>query len=117
MQLIIRMLKRPQSRLIQIITNIIAQFYFLYTELYFEPSPPDQYHPTLSDVVGSNYYDRNAQTLHITLQGGSVVEVRESQMVVISFDLPAVTPDEFFDNNIVDNLAAFLDVISTHRPP
>lgn len=78
---------------------------------YLTPTTPGQYAPTFGDKAGSNYFDRDSHIIHITLTGGIVVEIREAPVVVITFNMPAVTPDEFFDNgNLVENLALFLDV-------
>lgn len=76
-----------------------------------QPTTPGQYVPTTYNNIGANYFDRIAQTFYITLGGGSVVEIREADVVVITFNMPAVTPDEFFDNGrLVTNLALFLNV-------
>lgn len=85
---------------------------FSVTGVYSPPATPDQWHPTLAHPPGANYYDRDYQTIYITLAGGdNVVEIRESQVIMITFQLSVDTPDEFFDNgDIINHLALFLDV-------
>lgn len=38
------------------------------------------------------------------------MEVRTSPLLVIAFELPAMTEDEFFGDNLVQNLAAFFNI-------
>lgn len=42
--------------------------------------------------------------------GSAEVTVTQSEVIVVSFTLPAMTDDEFFGAKIVENLAAFLNV-------
>lgn len=89
--------------------SYLSLLYF--TDVFLKPDATNSYLPTINDNPGANFFDRNAHLLHITLAGGSVVEIHEAAVVVITFNMPAVTPDEFFDGGqLVQNLAAFLDV-------
>lgn len=38
------------------------------------------------------------------------MEIRTSPLLVIAFELPAMTEDEFFGANLVQNLAVFLKI-------
>lgn len=48
--------------------------------------------------------------LKVLVRGSQPVEVRTSPVLVIAFELPAMTEDEFFGDNLVQNLATFLKV-------
>lgn len=48
--------------------------------------------------------------LKVLVRGSQPVEVRTSPLLVIAFELPAMTEDEFFGENLVQNLATFLKI-------
>lgn len=72
--------------------------------------PPDQYVPQLNATVGTNYFDQDYKMLKIVLRGSTPVEIRTSPVLFISFNLPAMTEEEFFGDNLIRNLAAYLKV-------
>lgn len=74
--------------------------------------PSANFIPKLSSRNGANYFDRDAQTLHVTLYGGGeAVDIITADVLFVSFQVPAISPDEFFDGgNLVENLASFLGV-------
>ena len=62
-----------------------------------------------SDVHGDNFFDYNTRLQYVVVKGGSKfspVEIRTSPGIVVSFDMPALTVDEFFEENLIDNLIA-----------
>lgn len=69
-----------------------------------------QYVPQLSDMLGTNFFDQDYKMLKVIVRGSQPVEVRTSPLLVIAFELPAMTEDEFFGDNLVQNLAAFLNI-------
>ncbi|XP_045897279.1 fibrocystin-L-like, partial [Micropterus dolomieu] len=71
-----------------------------------EPIYTDQYVPQLNATVGTNYFDQDYKMLKIVLRGSTPVEIRTSPVLVISFNLPAMTEAEFFGDNLIRNLAA-----------
>ncbi|XP_045915057.1 PKHD1 like 1, tandem duplicate 1 [Micropterus dolomieu] len=75
-----------------------------------EPLYADQYVPQLNATVGTNYFDQNYKMLKIVLRGSTPVEIRTSPVLFISFNLPAMTEAEFFGDNLIRNLAAYLKV-------
>ncbi|XP_011607160.2 fibrocystin-L isoform X2 [Takifugu rubripes] len=75
-----------------------------------KPTHPGQYVPQLSAILGTNYFDQDYKMLKVLLRGSQPVEVRTSPVLVIAFELPAMTEDEFFGENLVQNLATFLKV-------
>lgn len=62
---------------------------------------------------GSNFFDPDYKMLHILLRGSEPVQIRTSPVLFISFNIPAMTVDEFFGDKLVSNLALFLKVPST----
>lgn len=84
--------------------------------LVYDPPPvgePDKYKPsatTCSDASGSNFYDRSAGILTILLKGPKPVRVFTVDSVIVSFQFPSMSLDEFYGGNIVMHIAAFLDI-------
>uniref|UniRef100_H3CIT3 PKHD1 like 1, tandem duplicate 1 n=1 Tax=Tetraodon nigroviridis TaxID=99883 RepID=H3CIT3_TETNG len=75
-----------------------------------KPSYSGQYVPQLSDALGTNFFDQDYKMLKVLVRGSQPVEIRTSPLLVIAFELPAMTEDEFFGDNLVQNLAAFLKI-------
>ncbi|XP_069815730.1 fibrocystin-L-like [Dendropsophus ebraccatus] len=76
-----------------------------------EPTYQGQYMPQLSSLVlGENYFDKDYNMLYVLVRGSTPIEIRTSPLIVISFNMPAMTEDQFYGENLVKNLAAFLKV-------
>ncbi|KAM4704928.1 fibrocystin-L [Rhinophrynus dorsalis] len=76
-----------------------------------EPSYPGQYLPQLnSSVVGENFFNSDYRMLYLLVRGSTPVEIRTSPLIVIAFNLPAMTVDQFYGDNLVNNLALFLKI-------
>ncbi|XP_036732330.2 LOW QUALITY PROTEIN: fibrocystin-L [Manis pentadactyla] len=78
---------------------------YLYTE---------QFLPNLnSTVFGENYFDRTYQMLYLLVKGNIPIEIHTTAVIFVSFQLPAVTEDDFYSSqNLVRNLALFLKIPS-----
>jgi len=77
--------------------------------LLLEPSP--DHRPTLQSSHGANFYDREAQILHVTIQNSTPIDIFTGDVVVVTFGIPPVKPDDFFDSgDLVNTLASFLGV-------
>ena len=64
-----------------------------------------------NDVSGANYIDRDRNLLYILIRGSDMIRVTRSKVVIVSFSLPFMSPEEFFDEeNIVTAIAAILDI-------
>ena len=74
------------------------------------PPPSGHYVPALNSSLGSNFFDRDTKMLQLLVRGSEPVEVRTSPLLVIAFNLPAMTEEEFFGDSLVRNLALFLNV-------
>ncbi|XP_069076730.1 fibrocystin-L-like isoform X2 [Pleurodeles waltl] len=79
---------------------------------YKEPKYPEEFLPALNSAThGENYFDSTYQMLYILLRGSTPVEVRTSPLLMIGFNLPAMTVDQFYEGkNLVNNLAIFLKI-------
>jgi plastocyanin len=74
------------------------------------PNRPDLFRVNLTDPHGTNFYDRDRKTLYITLTGSSPVEIHTSPLIQISVTLAPITVDEFFGENLRNNLATLLNI-------
>ena len=70
----------------------------------------DDFIPTISDSHGTNYYSRASKKLYIVVKGDKPVMIVTSQVIQLGFNLPAVTVDEFFEENLISNLALLLGI-------
>ncbi|XP_069813288.1 fibrocystin-L-like isoform X2 [Dendropsophus ebraccatus] len=76
-----------------------------------EPTYQGQYMPQLSSLVlGENYFDKDYNMLYVLVRGSTPIEIRTSPLIVISFNMPAMTEDQFYGEDLVKNLAAFLKI-------
>ena len=69
----------------------------------FIPSPS-------TDPHGTNYYDRSEKKLYIVIRGDRAVRVETTPVIQLGIDLPPITIDEFFEVNLVRNLALLLGI-------
>ena len=67
--------------------------------------------PDISDKVnGENYVKFYENTLYWVQCGDGEVEYRTADVLIVSFGLPAMNNEEFYGEQIVNNLAQFLSV-------
>nr|CAB3264911.1 fibrocystin-L-like [Phallusia mammillata] len=72
---------------------------------------PDGYKPAIDSTVnGANFMDPATRLLYVTLRGSEPIEIVTVPLVLITFQVQAVSIDDFFGKNIISNLATFLDV-------
>ena len=62
------------------------------------------------DHSGANFYDRDDDTLWLVVKGSYPVDIRTAPLLIISFEFPSMTVEEFYGSNIVNNLAIFLNI-------
>ena len=70
----------------------------------------DEYTPKLSNATGTNYFDKDSGLLSIIIKGPQVIEVIAQDTVIVSFSMPALSTDDFYGDNIIQNLASFLNI-------
>uniref|UniRef100_A0A3B4U1D6 PKHD1 like 1, tandem duplicate 2 n=1 Tax=Seriola dumerili TaxID=41447 RepID=A0A3B4U1D6_SERDU len=75
-----------------------------------KPVYAGQYVPQLNASLGTNFFDQDYKMLKVLLRGSKPAEIRTSPVLVLAFDLPAMTEEEFFGDGLVQNLATFLKV-------
>ena len=76
-----------------------------------DPSLPfDQFQPTINDQPGANFYERSVKRLYFILRGNTPITIRTAPVVQLSLNLAPVTVDEFFEENLVFNLATLLGI-------
>ncbi|KAG0718998.1 Fibrocystin-L [Chionoecetes opilio] len=73
------------------------------------PDDPDAFFPTFDDDAGTNYFQRSAKLVHVVLQGGHVIDIKTTPMVTLQSGL-VVSEEDFFEENILSNLADLLGV-------
>ncbi|XP_041373046.1 fibrocystin-L-like isoform X2 [Gigantopelta aegis] len=70
-----------------------------------------QYMPDVAtEPAGTNFINRQTRQIFVIVKGDSVVNIETNEQIIVSFSLPAMTVDDFFGDNIIENLAAFLNV-------
>ncbi|KAM9290514.1 fibrocystin-L-like, partial [Gastrophryne carolinensis] len=75
------------------------------------PTYKGQYMPQLnSSVNGENFFDNDYKMLYILVRGSTPVEIRTTPLIVVAFNFPAMTVDQFYGANLVQNLALFLNI-------
>ncbi|XP_063862993.1 fibrocystin-L-like [Scylla paramamosain] len=86
--------------------NISAAGYQLLPE---DPTHPQAFLPTLNNVVGTNYFQRSAKLVHVVLRGGHVLDIKTTLVITLTSGL-MVKEDEFYEQNLVLNLANLFEV-------
>ncbi|XP_033758069.1 fibrocystin-L-like [Pecten maximus] len=74
------------------------------------PTRLGEFNPEKNDVTGANFFDRDTNILYVLVKGSSPVKIVTNPSLVVSFQIPALTPEEFYGEALVQNLALFFDV-------
>ncbi|XP_021351282.1 fibrocystin-L-like [Mizuhopecten yessoensis] len=76
------------------------------------PSSPGEFVPATdsSDVTGTNFFDRDSNILYVLVRGSSPVKIVTNPSFIVSFQIPALTAEEFYGEALIHNLALFFDV-------
>ena len=73
--------------------------------------PKEEYIPSCATSEnGDNYIDRENKEVYLVLKGSSKAVLHRSPQLMVSFFLPAMTPEEFFGEKLIENLAAILNI-------
>ena len=64
----------------------------------------------MENATGTNKVDHERGEHTIIIKGSTPVEVVTNEVIIVSFGLPAMTVEDFYGANIVENLAAFLNI-------
>ncbi|XP_021354106.1 fibrocystin-L-like [Mizuhopecten yessoensis] len=74
------------------------------------PTYPEEFMPNVSDTSGQNYFDRDSGLLHFTIRGDKSLEVKTDPSIIVSFQFPAMSIDDFFGPQLIQHLAAFFNL-------
>lgn len=81
-----------------------------------DPPPvgqPDYYKPNVTGCAlksGTSYFNRDTGIITLMIKGPAPVEIVTVKTVIVSFQLPAMPENEFYGENIIMNLASFLNI-------
>lgn len=64
----------------------------------------------MNGSMGTNFFDRDYKMLKVLLRGSGPLEIRTAPVLVLAFNMPALTEDQFFGESLVQNLALFLRI-------
>lgn len=70
----------------------------------------NEFEPQIANGTGTNFFDKDRGEITFIIQGPQVIDVISQETIIVSFGLPALTVTEFYGDNIVENLAAFLNI-------
>ena len=71
--------------------------------------PADEYIPALTEPNGANYFDPGTGHLYLIVKGPSVISIKTQPIVVLKLGMK-VPIDNFFEANVVGNLAGLLGI-------
>lgn len=66
--------------------------------------------PQIANNTGTNIFDKDSGELTFIVKGSMPINVISIDSVIVTFGLPDMTPDEFFGENIIENLATYLGI-------
>uniref|UniRef100_A0A3B3X637 G8 domain-containing protein n=1 Tax=Poecilia mexicana TaxID=48701 RepID=A0A3B3X637_9TELE len=75
-----------------------------------EPAYRGEFVPQMNASMGTNFFDQDYKMLKVLLRGSGPLEIRTAPVLVLAFNMPALTEDQFFGDSLVQNLALFLRV-------
>ena len=75
-----------------------------------DPETKAKYVPTVSLNPGANFYDRANLAMYFVVKGSAKIKIETTMVIQLRFDLASVTVDEFFEENIVSNIAFLLGI-------
>ena len=71
--------------------------------------PDDSYIPSLTEPNGANYFDPGTGHLHLLVKGPDVISIKTQPVVVLKLGM-TVDIENFFEENVVGNLAGLLGI-------
>ena len=71
--------------------------------------PDDSYIPLLTEPNGANYFDPGTGHLHLLVKGPDVISIKTQPVVVLKLGM-TVDIENFFEENVVGNLAGLLGI-------
>ena len=71
--------------------------------------PGDEHIPALTEAPGSNYFDPNTGHLYLIVNGPSTIDIKTQPIVILKLGM-TVPIENFFEENIIGNLAGLLGI-------
>jgi len=71
--------------------------------------PDDSFIPALTEPQGANYFDPNSGHLYLIVKGPATIEIKTQPIVVLKLGM-TVPIENFFEENVVGNLAGLLGI-------
>merc|ERR1711962_967293 len=71
--------------------------------------PDDSFIPALTETQGANYFDPNTGHLYLIVKGPSNIDIKTQPIVVLKMGI-TVPIENFFEENVVGNLAGLLGI-------
>ena len=71
--------------------------------------PDDSFIPALTETNGANYFDPNTGHLYLIVKGPATIEIKTQPIVVLKLGM-TVPIENFFEENVVGNLAGLLGI-------
>ncbi|XP_035687262.1 fibrocystin-L-like [Branchiostoma floridae] len=75
-----------------------------------KPETEGQYYPAIDGPSGANFFDRPWQRQYLTIKGNEPIDIKTTPVLFVTFGVPAITVDNFFEVNLRANLAAYLNI-------
>jgi hypothetical protein len=79
------------------------------SEKYDLLEPDDSYIPAMTEPNGANFFDPRTGHLHLIIKGPAVVDIKTQPVVILKLGL-AVPIENFFEENIIGNIAGLLGI-------
>ena len=79
-------------------------------DLKYRPGDAGFFVPSIADPHGSNFYDRDAKLLHITLRGKIAINIATTPVIMVSLLVSVSVNDFFNEESLIRNLAFHLGI-------
>ncbi|XP_060603397.1 fibrocystin-L-like isoform X3 [Ruditapes philippinarum] len=73
----------------------------------------NEYDPQIADGTGTNYFDKHRKKIKFIIMGPEQIDIISPDTIIMSISLPTLTVDDFNGDNLVENLAALLNIPPT----
>ena len=77
---------------------------------YKSPKTEGEFHPTAASASGNNFFDIGTRTLYVQVDGPGLIDIKMRPVVILAFGIPEMSKEEFFGENLINNLIIFLKV-------
>ena len=76
-----------------------------------DTEPIQKYKPTYQNASGTNVFIKDDKKVYFSIDGATLIDIKLAPVLSLSFGLPAITPDQFFNEaTLVGNFAVLLGI-------